>query len=177
MIEDENMKKANMLTLLRAKKEYQRKMQQKQQQKQQQKNKVVNPAIEEVKIEQPVVEENTNEKKTRGHKQSAASKNKISTSLSGHKHSAETKEKMREIRLSKYARSVTCITTGETFDSVKSAAEKYGLYDTNIVRCCKGKNKSTGKLNGQPLEWAYTEDYLNNNRIDSIPSDMHSKQF
>ena len=160
MIEDENMKKANELTLLRAKQEYKRKMQQKQQQ--QQKNKVVKPPVEEVKIDEPVVEENTNEKKTRGHKQSTASKNKISTSLRGHKHSAATKAKMKKIRLEKYARSVTCITTGETFDSVKSAAEKYGLYDTNIVRCCKGVNKHTGKLNGQPLEWAYTEDYLNN---------------
>ena len=160
MIEDENMQKANKLTLLRAKQEYQRKMQQKQQQ--QQKNKVVNPVVEEVKIDEPVVEENMNEKKTRGHKQSAASKEKIKQSLMGHKHSAATKAKMKKIRLEKYARSVTCITTGETFDSVKSAAEKYGLYDTNIVRCCKGVNKHTGKLNGQPLEWAYTEDYLNN---------------
>ena len=156
MIEDENMKKANDLTLLRAKQEYKRKMQQKQQQ---QKNKVVKTPVE-VKIDKPAVEENA--KKTRGHKQSTASKNKISTSLMGHKHSAETKAKMKKIRLEKYARSVTCVTTGETFDSVKSAAEKYGLYDTNIVRCCKGVNKHTGKLNGQPLEWAYTEDYLNN---------------
>ena len=161
MIEDENMKKANRLTLLRAKQEHQRKMQQQQQQKQQQKNKVVKPVVEEVKIDEPV-EENTNTKKTRGHKQSTASKNKISTSLKGHKHSADTKAKMKKIRLEKYGRSVTCITTGETFDSVKSAAEKYGLYDTNIVRCCKGVNKHTGKLNGQPLEWQYTEDYLNN---------------
>ena len=161
MIEDENMKKANRLTLLRAKQERQRKMQQKQKQ-QQQKNKVeiTKPAVEEVKIEKQPVKEN--KKKTRGHKQSAASKNKISTSLMGHKHSAETKAKMKKIRLEKYARSVTCITTGETFDSVKSAAEKYGLYDTNIVRCCKGVNKHTGRFNGQQLEWAYTEDYLNN---------------
>ena len=162
MIEDENMRKANKLTLLRAKQEYQRKMQAKQQQQQKNKVEIAKPAVEEVKIDKPVVEENTNTKKTRGHKQSTASKNKISTSLMGHKHSADTKAKMKKIRLEKYARSVTCVTTGETFDSVKSAAEKYGLYDTNIVRCCKGKNKSTGKLNGQPLEWAYTEDYLNN---------------
>ena len=154
MIEDENMKKANRLTLLRAKQEYKRKMQQKNEVE------ITKPAVEEVKIDKSAVEENT--KKTRGHKQSVTSKNKISTSLMGHKHSAETKEKMKKIRLEKYARSVTCITTGETFDSVKSAAEKYGLYDTNIVRCCKGVNKHTGKLNGQPLEWAYTEDYVNN---------------
>ena len=159
MIEDENMKKANDLTLLRAKQEYKRKMQQKQQQQQKNEVKITTKPVE-VKIDKPAVEENT--KKTRGHKQSTASKNKISTSLMGHKHSAETKAKMKKIRLEKYARSVTCVTTGETFDSVKSAAQHYGLYDTNIVRCCKGKNKSTGKLNGQPLEWAYTEDYLNN---------------
>ena len=158
MIEDENMKRANMLTLLRAKQERQRKMQAKQQQQQKNEVKVVKPVEE--KIDEPAVEENTN--KTRGHKQSTASKNKISTSLMGHKHSAETKAKMKKIRLEKYARSVTCVTTGETFDSVKSAAQHYGLYDTNIVRCCKGVNKHTGKLNGQPLEWAYTEDYLNN---------------
>ena len=160
MIEDENMKIANDLTLLRAKQEYKRKMQAKRQ-KQQQKNKVIKSAVEEVKIEQPAVEESTN-KKRQGHKQSAASKNKISTTLMGHKHSAETKAKMKKIRLEKYARSVMCITTGEVFDSVKSAAQHYGIYDTNIVRCCKGKSKTTGKLNGQPLEWAYTEDYLNN---------------
>ena len=160
MIEDENMKKANNLTLLRAKQEYKRKMQAKQQQQQKNEVEITKPAVEEVKIDKSAVEENA--KKTRGHKQSTASKNKISTSLMGHKHSAETKAKMKKIRLEKYARSVTCVTTGETFDSVKSAAEKYGLYDTNIVRCCKGVNKHTGKLNGQPLEWAYTEDYLNN---------------
>ena len=164
MIEDENMKKANELTLLRAKQEHQRKMQAKQKKQQKNELKITKAVVEEVKIDEPVVEENTNKKKTRGHKQSAASKNKISTSLMGHKHSAETKAKMKKIRLEKYARSVTCITTGETFDSVKSAAEKYGLYDTNIVRCCKGVNKHTGKLNGQPLEWAYTEDYLNDNQ-------------
>ena len=162
MIEDENMKKANRLTLLRAKQERQRKMQQKQKQQQKNEVKITKPAVEEVKIYKSAIEENTNKKKTRGHKQSTVSKNKISTSLMGHKHSAETKAKMKKIRLEKYARSVTCVTTGETFDSVKSAAEKYGLYDTNIVRCCKGVNKHTGKLNGQPLEWAYTEDYLNN---------------
>ena len=160
MIEDENMKKANDLTLLRAKQEYKRKMQAKQQQQQKNEVKVTTKPIEE-KIDKPI-EVNTNTKKARGHKQSTASKNKISTSLMGHKHSAETKAKMKKIRLEKYARSVTCVTTGETFDSVKSAAEKYGLYDTNIVRCCKGVNKHTGKLNGQPLEWAYTEDCLNN---------------
>ena len=162
MIEDENMKKANELTLLRAKQEYQRKMQAKQQKQQQQIQQKPKP-VEEVKIDKQAVEENTNEKR-KGHKQSAASKNKISTSLIGHKHSAETKAKIKKIRLEKYARSVTCITTGETFDSVKSAAEKYGLYDTNIVRCCKGVNKHTGKSNGQPLEWAYTEDYFNDNQ-------------
>ena len=63
MIEDENMRKANNLTLLRAKQEYKRKMQQKQ--KQQQKNEVkkVDKPVEEVKIDKQAVDENTNKKR------------------------------------------------------------------------------------------------------------------
>lgn len=34
--------------------------------------------------------------------------------------------------------------TGEIFESVKAAAEQYGLKDTHITRVCKGKRKSTG---------------------------------
>ena len=80
----------------------------------------------------------------------------------GKKHSAETIDKIKEIRLLKYARSVTCVTTGEMFDSVNRAAYYYSIHSSNIVQCCKGKLKHTGKLDGKPLEWQYTTDYLNN---------------
>ena len=153
MKEDKNMEMINKLTLLRAKQERQRKMQTKQQ-----KNKVkkiVKP-IEE-KIDKPV-EENTKKKRV----VSEETKEKIRKARLGKKHSAETIDKIKEIRLLKYARSVTCITTGEMFDSVNRAAYYYNIHSSNIVQCCKGKLKHTGKLDGQPLEWQYTTDYLNN---------------
>ena len=153
MKEDKNMEMINKLTLLRAKQERQRKMQTKQQ-----KNKVkkiVKP-IEE-KIDKPV-EENTKKKRV----VSEETKEKIRQARLGKKHSAETIDKIKEIRLLKYARSVTCVTTGEMFDSVNRAAYYYNIHSSNIVQCCKGKLKHTGKLDGKPLEWQYTTDYLNN---------------
>ena len=153
MKEDKNMEMINKLTLLRAKQESKRKMQTKQQ-----KNKVkkIIKPIEE-KIDKPV-EENTKKKRV----VSEETKEKIRKKMLGKKHSAETIEKIKEIRLLKYARSVTCVTTGEMFDSVNRAAYYYNIHSSNIVQCCKGKLKHTGKLDGKPLEWQYTTDYLNN---------------
>lgn len=154
MKEDKNMEMINKLTLLRAKQEHQRKMQSKQQ-----KNKVkkiIKPVEE--KIDKPV-EENTKKKRV----VSEETKEKIRQKMLGKKHSAETIDKIKEIRLLKYARSVTCVTTGEMFDSVNRAAYYYNIHSSNIVQCCKGKLKHTGKLpDGTPLEWQYTTDYLNN---------------
>ena len=153
MKEDKNMEMINKLTLLRAKQERQRKMQTKQH-----KNKVkkIIKPIEE-KIDKPV-EENTKKKRV----VSEETKEKIRQKMLGKKHSAETIDKIKEIRLLKYARSVTCVTTGEMFDSVNRAAYYYNIHSSNIVQCCKGKLKHTGKLDGIPLEWQYTTDYLNN---------------
>ena len=145
MKEDKNMEMINKLTLLRAKQERQRKMQTKQQ-----KNKVK-------KIIKPV-EENTKKKRV----VSEETKEKIRQKMLGKKHSVETIDKIKETRLLKYARSVTCVTTGEMFDSVNRAAYYYNIHSSNIVQCCKGKLKHTGKLDGKPLEWQYTTDYLNN---------------
>lgn len=53
---------------------------------------------------------------------------------------------------------IICITTGETFDNIKSADKKY---KTKITRCLKGCRKHTGKLpDGTPLQWTYYEDFL-----------------
>ena len=154
MKEDKNMEMINKLTLLRAKQEHQRKMQAKQQ-----KNKVkkIIKPIEE-KIDKQPVEENTKKKRV----VSEETKEKIRQKMLGKKHSAETIDKIKEIRLLKYARSVTCVTTGEMFDSVNRAAYYYSIHSSNIVKCCKGILKHTGKLDGKPLEWQYTTDYLNN---------------
>ena len=161
MKEDKNMEMINKLTLLRAKQERQRKMQAKQHKVKKIKNQVneiylVNP-VEEEKIDKPV-EEKTKKKRV----VSEETKEKIRQKMLGKKHSAETIDKIKEIRLLKYARSVTCVTTGEMFDSVNRAAYYYGIHSSNIVQCCKGKLKHTGKLDGTPLEWQYTTDYLNN---------------
>lgn len=82
----------------------------------------------------------------------------------GKKHTHETRQKMRDawteerkeqLRLSAKTRKyrtikVRNVDTGEVFDSVKKAAEKYNLKDTHISRVCKGKRKTTGGF-----KWEY----------------------
>ena len=82
----------------------------------------------------------------------------------GKKHTHETRQKMRDawteerkeqLRLSAETRKyrtvkVRNVDTGEVFDSVKKAAEKYSLKDTHISRVCKGKRKTTGGF-----KWEY----------------------
>lgn len=43
-------------------------------------------------------------------------------------------------------RKVKCLTTGEIFDSVKSAAVKFDIDPSQLVRVCKGKNKHVKNL-------------------------------
>lgn len=45
---------------------------------------------------------------------------------------------------------VICNETGEIFDSVKSACEKYGLYHSNVVACCNGRRSKCGGFT-----WSY----------------------
>ena len=66
--------------------------------------------------------------------------------------SEETKRKMSEARKGKYkganhpqARKIICIETGEIFNTITQAAEKYKLHATSITQCCKGKLKTSGK--------------------------------
>lgn len=50
---------------------------------------------------------------------------------------------------------VICVTTGEKFNSIKLAQQKY-KDASHISTCCKGKRKSSGKLNdGTKLIWKY----------------------
>lgn len=39
---------------------------------------------------------------------------------------------------------VTCVETGEVFDSIKEVNVKYGFHVSNICACCKGKVKTVG---------------------------------
>ena len=59
--------------------------------------------------------------------------------------------------------SVICITTGKIFNGVRDGARFYNIDGSGIVKCCKGKFNSCGKLeDGTPLVWMYYEDYLKN---------------
>lgn len=82
----------------------------------------------------------------------------------GKKHTSETRKRMREawteerkdqLRLMVKTRKqhtvkVRNVDTGEVFESVKKAAEKYNLKDTHISRVCKGKRNRTGGF-----KWEY----------------------
>lgn len=55
------------------------------------------------------------------------------------------------------ARKVKCVTTGEVFDTMKEACEKYKVNNGHICDCCKGKRKSAGKhpVTKEKLIWEY----------------------
>lgn len=56
---------------------------------------------------------------------------------------------------------VICLTTREIFDSIKQAKIKYNITSNSV--CCKGKQKSAGKLpDGTKLVWMYYDEYINN---------------
>ena len=47
-------------------------------------------------------------------------------------------------------RKVKCVTTGKIYNSIKEAADKLGLYHSNIIACCNGRRATCGGL-----EWEY----------------------
>lgn len=57
------------------------------------------------------------------------------------------------------ARKVKCVTTGEVFNTMKEACEKYNISNQNISKCCRGRLKSAGKhpVTGEKLKWKYVE--------------------
>lgn len=65
-----------------------------------------------------------------------------------------TEEQVLKLRASHHTVQVRNVETGEGFDTVKSAAEHYGLKDTHITRVCKGKRKRTG---GFHWEYVFTD--------------------
>lgn len=56
---------------------------------------------------------------------------------------------IKNLSKTKYKK-IICNTTGEIFDSIKSASEKYNLQHSNIIKCCKGERNMTGGL-----KWSY----------------------
>lgn len=51
------------------------------------------------------------------------------------------------------AKKVTCITTGEIFESLYSARKKYNV--GHISSCCNGKRAYSGTVDGKKLVWRY----------------------
>ena len=60
------------------------------------------------------------------------------------------------------ATKIICLNTLEVFDYIKQATKVYGINNTCIANCCKGKQKTAGKINGERAKWMYYEDYLKN---------------
>ena len=57
------------------------------------------------------------------------------------------------------SRMVQCINTGEIFDTMKQACEKYKVNINSMVSVCKGRRKSAGKLPcGEKLHWQYYQE-------------------
>lgn len=96
----------------------------------------------------------------------------------GKHHTEETKDKIRnankgrklteeqKLKISKSnkgskhpnCRKIICITTGEVFNFIKEAAEKYNIDNSGITKCCKGKLKYFGSSSEYgKLQWAYYE--------------------
>ena len=78
-------------------------------------------------------------------------------------------KKISEAKKGKYTgennprcRKIILLNTGEVFDYIKQASEKYGVNSGHICNCCRGKRKSCGKhpVTGEKLVWQYYDEYL-----------------
>lgn len=79
----------------------------------------------------------------------------------GMHHTDETREKMRQSWIDRKAtgeslpqcKKVINLDTGEIFNSITDACNKYNLKNTHVSRVCRGKRKRTGGY-----RWAYYDD-------------------
>lgn len=109
---------------------------------------------------------------------------KISMKHKGKKCSLSKKERLHEIMAEKWendkeyiqkmkernlknsgsnnlkARKIICINTGEIFNCIKEAKDKYNV--SHISACCRGERNKAGKhpTTGEFLKWMYYEDYI-----------------
>lgn len=96
-------------------------------------------------------------KKHKGKKMSKESRKKMSDKAKGRKHSEESRKKNSESHMSKnnyMAKKVLCIETGEEFDCMSDAEEKYNKKHNRRAGCIsaclkRGTNKAYG------MEWTY----------------------
>lgn len=99
-----------------------------------------------------------------GNAKKVISQESIEKSRQAHlaRHDKQTRERI-EHRCQFLYKPIICLTTGEIFNSVKEATQKYHI-KACISTSCLGKQTYCGKLeDGTPLRWAYYEDYVNGN--------------
>ncbi len=96
-----------------------------------------------------------------GRQRTEESKEKQRQAMTGRKHTPEHCEKIRQSHLGqgwksstyeKCCRKIRCVETGKIFDSIKTAAEHYGLKRPNISAVLAGKNKTSGGFH-----WEYVD--------------------
>lgn len=98
----------------------------------------------------------------KGKDKTDACKEKLSKSLRGREHSEEHNRKVKENHAdfngknNPKAKSVICLTTKKIFLTIKDGATFYNCSASHLTSCCKGKQKSCGKLkDGTKLSWKY----------------------
>ena len=75
------------------------------------------------------------------------------------------------------AKKVLCRTTGEIFECMEDAKEKYKMKTTtHIVHCCTGERKTAGKhpVTGEGLEWEYYKQEIKEKTIEEKIKDFNS---
>lgn len=110
---------------------------------------------------------------------------KGNTNMLGHTHTEEAKRKMSKAKKGKYtyenshkAEKVYCLNTGEEFDCMARACDKYGLDSSNLSDCAKGERKYCGMLDNKPLIWSYerqSEEEFNKRYFDAITKGFRKK--
>ena len=72
------------------------------------------------------------------------------------------REKITEYNLKQKSKQVILLNTGEIFLNARIAIESLELECTReaIQNCCKGKSKTSAKINGIPCKWLYVEEFL-----------------
>lgn len=74
---------------------------------------------------------------------------------------AEKLHRARNTRKGKYSgksKPVTCLNTGEVFESARIAAEYYSVDNSSLCKVCRGQKSSCGVDSlGNPLKWAFYE--------------------
>lgn len=98
----------------------------------------------------------------------------------GFKHTEESKNKNRMSKLD-VSKAIFCITTNETFLSIKQASEKYNIDRKTIGLACKGEYKYAGRnpITGEKMVWIYLKDYSEEekiNRLQNLEIDFQSKK-